>query len=170
MKPAKLHYLIIPLLSDNMYQPVSVQWIKIYSRSSVVRIHHRMWTRSCRFARHIEDLHVLEFSKVMWKHGPARMDASYVLKQEVLGRNNRLLSLVRHRPRWKRCIQQFFSCCVCIHYHGNVSTDPVSSNNRGIFTEPRSSNDKVIFTKPLPSNDRGNFTELLPSNDKEIFT
>jgi hypothetical protein len=25
MKPAKLHYLIIPLLSDNMYQPVSVQ-------------------------------------------------------------------------------------------------------------------------------------------------
>jgi hypothetical protein len=36
-----------------------------------------------------------------------------VIKQEVLGRTNRLLSLIRHGPHWKRRVQQFFCCCVC---------------------------------------------------------
>jgi hypothetical protein len=60
-----------------------------------------------------------------------------------LGRTNRLLSLIRHWPHSKRLVQQFFYCCVNIRYRGNVSTEPLSSNDRGIFTEP------------LPSNDRG---------------
>jgi hypothetical protein len=64
-------------------------------------------------------------------------------KQEVLERINRLLSLIRHGPHWKRRVQQFFYCCVCIRYHGNVSTEPLPSKDRG------------IFTGPLPSNDRG---------------
>jgi hypothetical protein len=64
-------------------------------------------------------------------------------KQEVLGRTNRLLSLIRHWPHWKRRFQQFFYYCVCIRYHGNVST------------EPRHSNGRKIFTEPLPINDRG---------------
>jgi hypothetical protein len=74
--------------------------------------------------------------------------------QEVLGRTNRLLSLIRHGPHWKRRVQQFFYYCVCIRYRGNVSTESLPSNDTGIFTEPLPSNDKGIFTEPLPSNDR----------------
>jgi hypothetical protein len=44
--------------------------------------------------------------------------------QEVLGRTNRLLSLIRHGPHWKRRVQQFFSCRIwgshsgsCEEYH-----------------------------------------------------
>jgi hypothetical protein len=44
------------------------------------------------------------------------------IQQEVLGRTNRLLSLKRHGPHWKRRVQQLFCCCVCIRYRGNVST------------------------------------------------
>jgi hypothetical protein len=91
-------------------------------------------------------------------------------KQEVLGRTNRLVSLIRHGPHWKRRVQQFFYCCVCIRYRGNVSTEPLPSNDRGIFTEPLPSNDKKIFAEPLPSNDEGIFTGPLPSNDKGTYT
>jgi hypothetical protein len=66
------------------------------------------------------------------------------LKQEVLGRTNRLLSLIRHGWHWKRRVEQLFYCCVCIRYRGNVSTDPLPSNDRGIFTEPLPINDKGI--------------------------
>jgi hypothetical protein len=37
-----------------------------------------------------------------------------------------------------------FYCCACIRYRGNVSTEPLPSNDRGIFTEPLCSNDKGI--------------------------
>jgi hypothetical protein len=33
---------------------------------------------------------------------------------------------------------------LCIRYRGNVSTEPLPSNDRGIFTEPLRSNDKGI--------------------------
>jgi hypothetical protein len=49
-------------------------------------------------------------------------------KQEVLGRTNRLLFFILHGPHWKRRIQQFFNCCVCICYRGNVCTEPLPSN------------------------------------------
>jgi hypothetical protein len=55
---------------------------------------------------------------------------------------------------------------VCIRYRGNVSTEPLPSNDEGIFTEPFPSNEKGIFTEPLPSNGKGLFTEPLPSKDK----
>jgi hypothetical protein len=77
-----------------------------------------------------------------------------LLEQEVLGRTNRLFSLIRHGPHWKRRFQQYFYCCVCIRYRDNISTEPLPSNDRGISTEPLSSNDREIFTEPLPSNDR----------------
>jgi hypothetical protein len=76
-------------------------------------------------------------------------------KQEVLGRTNRLLSLIRHEPHWKRRVQQFFYCCVCIRYRGNISTEPLPSTERVIFTEPLPSNNKGIFTEPFLSNDWG---------------
>jgi hypothetical protein len=75
--------------------------------------------------------------------------------QEVLGRTNRLLPLIRHGPHWKRRFQQFFYCCACIRYHGNVFTEPLAGNDRGIIIEPLPGNDKGIFTEPLPSNDKG---------------
>jgi hypothetical protein len=74
--------------------------------------------------------------------------------QEVLGRTNRLLSLIQQGPHWIRRVQQSFYRCVCIRYRGSVPTKPLPSNDRGIFTEPLFSNDKGIFTEPLPSNDR----------------
>jgi hypothetical protein len=80
--------------------------------------------------------------------------AFLILKQEVLVRANRLLSLIRHEPHWKRRVQQFFYCCVSIRYRGNVSTERLPSNERGIFTEPFPSKDKGTCTEPLPSNDR----------------
>jgi hypothetical protein len=52
-------------------------------------------------------------------------------KQEVLRRTCRLLSLMRHGPHWKRRVQQFFYCCVCIRYRGNVSAESLPSNVRG---------------------------------------
>jgi hypothetical protein len=64
------------------------------------------------------------------------LDASAIILQEVLGRTTRLLSLTRHRPHWKRRVQQFFYCCRCIRYRGNVSTEPLPIKDRGIFTEP----------------------------------
>jgi hypothetical protein len=69
-------------------------------------------------------------------------DTFFILKQEVLGRINRLLSLKRHGPHWKRRVQQFFYCYVHIRYRGNVSTEPSPSNDRRNFTEPLPSNDK----------------------------
>jgi hypothetical protein len=68
-------------------------------------------------------------------------------KQKILGRTNRLLSLIRHGPHWKRRGQQFLYYCVRIRYRGNVSTEPLPSNDRGTFTER------------LPSNDRGGYTD-----------
>jgi hypothetical protein len=57
--------------------------------------------------------------------------------QEILGRANRLLSLIRHGPHWKRRLQQFFYCCLCIRYRGNVCTEPLPSNDRGFFLPNR---------------------------------
>jgi hypothetical protein len=59
------------------------------------------------------------------------------------------------RVTLKTTVKQFFYCCVCIRYRGNVSTEPLPSNDRGIFTEPLPSNGKGIFTEPLPSKYRG---------------
>jgi hypothetical protein len=55
-----------------------------------------------------------------------------IIRKEVLGRTNRLLSLIRHGPQRKRCIQQFFCCCACIRCHGNVLTEMLPRNDRGI--------------------------------------
>jgi hypothetical protein len=44
---------------------------------------------------------------------------------------------------------------VCIRYRGNVSTEPLRSNDKGIFTEPLPVNDKGTSTEPLRSNIKG---------------
>jgi hypothetical protein len=44
---------------------------------------------------------------------------------------------------------------MCIRYRGNVSTEPLLGNDRGIFTESLPSNDKGTFIMPLPRNDKG---------------
>jgi hypothetical protein len=63
--------------------------------------------------------------------------ATFLIWKQVLGRNNRILVLIRHGPHWKRRVQQNVYCCVCIRYRGKVSTEPLPSNGRRIFTEPR---------------------------------
>jgi hypothetical protein len=42
--------------------------------------------------------------------------------------------LIRYGPQWKRRVQQFFYCCVCFRYRGNVPTKPLPSNDNGTFT------------------------------------
>jgi hypothetical protein len=71
-----------------------------------------------------------------------------------------------HGPHWKRRVQQFFHCAVCIRYRANVSTKQLPGNDMGMFTEPLPSNDRGIFTEPLPSNDKEIFTEPLHNNDR----
>jgi hypothetical protein len=56
------------------------------------------------------------------------------LERKVLRRTNPLLSLIRHGPHWKRRVQQFY-CCVCIRYRGNVPTEPLPSNAKGIHIQ-----------------------------------
>jgi hypothetical protein len=89
------------------------------------------------------------------------------MKKVFLGRTNRLLSLIRYGPHLRRRVQQFFFRCVCIRCRSNVSTEPLPSNDKGIFTKPLLSNDKGISTDPLPGNHKETFTEPLPSNDRE---
>jgi hypothetical protein len=43
--------------------------------------------------------------------------------------------MIRHGPRRKRRVQQFFYCCVCISCRGNVFTEPLPSNDRGIHIQ-----------------------------------
>jgi hypothetical protein len=57
--------------------------------------------------------------------------AFLILKQEVLGRTNRLLSFIRQEPNRKRRVQQFFNCCVYIRCRGNVFAKP---NNDSTYT------------------------------------
>jgi hypothetical protein len=74
--------------------------------------------------------------------------AKIIIRQEVMGRTNRLLSVLKTtRPT--------FLLLMRIRYRGNVSTEPLPSNDRGIFTDPLPSNNKGIFTESLPNNDRG---------------
>jgi hypothetical protein len=63
-------------------------------------------------------------------------------KKKSLGRTNRLLSLIRHGPHWKRRVQQLFYCCVCIRYRGKVSAEPLPSKDKGIFTESFPTNNR----------------------------
>jgi hypothetical protein len=63
------------------------QFHEIYSRSSVVRIQHRMWTTLYGFAALLEGLQLQQFDKIMRNHRPARMNTSYVL-QNIYGHLN----------------------------------------------------------------------------------
>jgi hypothetical protein len=61
------------------------------------------------------------------------MPGSYTyIRQEVLGRISNIFLLIRHWPHRKRCVQQFFCCCVCIRCRGNIVTEPLPSNDKGI--------------------------------------
>jgi hypothetical protein len=42
--------------------------------------------------------------------------------------------LMPHGPQKKRWVQQFY-CCMCIHCHGNVFTEPLSINDMGIHIQ-----------------------------------
>jgi hypothetical protein len=54
---------------------------------------------------------------------------SYIIKQEVLGRMNLLLSFDTKWTAW------FLCCCMCIRFHGNVFTESWPSNRRGIYMQ-----------------------------------
>jgi hypothetical protein len=66
-------------------------------------------------------------------------------QQEVLGTTNRLLSLIRHGPHWKRRVHQFFYCCVCILYASNVYTEPLPSNDRR-YTQRQMGGEDFLIT------------------------
>jgi hypothetical protein len=43
--------------------------------------------------------------------------------------------MMQHGPRRKRLLQQFFSCCVCIHCHRNVYTETFPKNYKGMYIQ-----------------------------------
>jgi hypothetical protein len=129
-----------------MGRPVSSEFNLKFSAAFVLeeRTHEALWASET-------------FCKRQWKesvqgtclkssHAPSISSLQINWEKEVLGRTNRLFSLIRHGPHWKRRVQQFLYCCVCIRYRGNVSTEPLPSNDKGFFTEPLSSNDRGTHT------------------------
>jgi hypothetical protein len=56
-------------------------------------------------------------------------------KQEVTGRTNRLVSLIRDWPHRRWLVQQFLSYCVCILWRDNLFTEPLPSNDRRIHVQ-----------------------------------
>jgi hypothetical protein len=74
-----------------------------------------------------------EFRKDGRHPGPDSIPNFPNMKQEVLGRTNRLVSLILHGPRRKGRVQQFFYCRPCIRYCGKVFTEPLPSNDKGVL-------------------------------------
>jgi hypothetical protein len=66
-------------------------------------------------------------------HNPTLLFLPY--KQEILGRTKRLLSFDTAEPHRKPRIQQFLYCCVYILCRGNVFTEPLPINDRGIHIQ-----------------------------------
>jgi hypothetical protein len=74
--------------------------------------------------------------------------------------------LIRQGPHWKRFVQQFFYCCVCILYLGNVSTEPLPSNDKEIFLPSLC---LATIRGFLPSRCLATIGEFLPSLCRPIF-
>jgi hypothetical protein len=128
----RLHFYSISVFVMN---PWAVREQLFKHRNTLVNCTARNCTTACKRLNWIKLL----------KHRLKVKTSTLFLKCEiqVLGKTNRLISLIRHGPYWKWHVQQFFYCSVCIRYRVNVSTEPLPSNDTGIFSEP------------LPSNDRG---------------
>jgi hypothetical protein len=78
---------------------------------------------------------VSAYKVLIGKHGQDHLEDLGLderITQEDLGRTNCLLSLILHGSHRKRRVQQLFYCCVCIRDRGNVFTEPLPSNYRGI--------------------------------------
>jgi hypothetical protein len=75
----------------------------------------------------------VKFKDVRWnfKVHPEMYCIRHNKKQEILGRNNRLLSLIHHGQHRKRLVQQLFYCCMFFRSSDNVFTYPLPSNDRG---------------------------------------
>jgi hypothetical protein len=58
-----------------------------------------------------------------------------MLKQKFWKELIAYFCLIRHGPHTKRCVQQFFYFCLCIRSRGNVFTEPLPSNDRGIHIQ-----------------------------------
>jgi hypothetical protein len=50
------------------------------------------------------------------------------IKQEVLGRTNRVICLLRNAPHTKRRVHEFLYCWMCIRCRGNVFTERLPKN------------------------------------------
>jgi hypothetical protein len=76
---------------------------------------------------------VREFCVIPREDHQFRVFTNWAIKRTVVltrssGKNDSLLSLIRHRPHRKRRAKRFFHCCVCIRCRGNVFADPFPSN------------------------------------------
>jgi hypothetical protein len=72
-----------------------------------------------------------EWTKFVWLWIYSWRAFMNIKKQEVLRRINRLLFVDTNGPHWKRRVQQFFCCCMCIRNCGDVSIEPFPINNKG---------------------------------------
>jgi hypothetical protein len=56
--------------------------------------------------------------------------------------------LTRHGPHRKRRVQQFVYCCVCIRCRGNVFTEPMTGNDKGIHIHTQTDG-KHLWSTPF---------------------
>jgi hypothetical protein len=85
------------------------------------------------------EIRIIRFQNACIKEGYQTRDTMLVLNIT----NNRTLwdeliayfPLIRHGPNTKRCVQQFFYCCVCICCRSNVFTEPLRNKDRGIHIQ-----------------------------------
>jgi hypothetical protein len=78
------------------------------------------------------------------KKGHACLIPNYsILNQKVLGRIPYFPS-IRHGPHRKRCVQQFFYCCVRSRCRGNGFTELLPSNGRDTHTDTQRQQGSLI--------------------------
>jgi hypothetical protein len=114
----------IEIKQNNIPNSISLLW------QSLWLTYYSVWFQSIYYA-------LIEPTFVGWRHKTLQFTCTRgcIIWQEVLGRTNRPFSLIRHRPHWKRRVQQFCYYCMRIRYRGNVSTEPLPSNDRGIHIQ-----------------------------------
>jgi hypothetical protein len=83
-------------------------------------------------------MYVYSYSKCAHMHWSRKWKCAQLrhltFRQEVLGRADRLLSLIRHGPHRRRRVKQFH-WCTCIHCRGNVITDRCVATIRDTHTD-----------------------------------
>jgi hypothetical protein len=132
------HFIASQIVAESTEVSYSRQYVnKAPTYLGFTRVRYINWTETdliavmCNSPRSLFELYEIVYV-LHWSQTLTPAISTCKDKQEVLGRTNRPLVLMRHGPHRKRRVQQFFNCCVCICCRGNVFIDPFPSIERGI--------------------------------------